>query len=100
MVFFAGGGFDEAADEVGGGDVADLVLAVVADEHAGEFSLAEDGEGVGAGGALHGGFDEVGEEALAGEEVGGDVDAADGAGGDERDAVVLYLIDFEGLAEG
>ena len=35
---------EETGDDVGGGDIAELVLGVVAEEHAGEFAIAQDRE--------------------------------------------------------
>ena len=75
LIVVVGAFLEEAGDDVGGGYVADLVLGVIADEDARELSFVDDGQRVTAGGTLHGGLDEVGEEAVAGEEIGGDVGA-------------------------
>ena len=94
-----GGGGEELAHDRGGDHLAELVLAVVAGEQAGEAPVAQDRQRVTAGGALHRGLELEGQEELLGQEGGGDVDAAQGAAGQQGGAVFLHLHDVEGRAE-
>ncbi len=94
-----GGGGEELAHDRGGDHLAELVLAVVAGEQAGEAPVAQDRQRVTAGGALHRGLELEGQEELLGQEGGGDVDAAQGAAGQQGGAVFLHLHDVQGRAE-
>ena len=95
----AAGFREKARHDVGGGDIADLVLGVVADEHAGQLAAAEHRQRVAARRVLHRGLDHVSQKVVAGQQVGGDVDALQVARGEQRQAVVLELQDLQGIAD-
>ena len=82
-------------DDDAGEDLGDLVLGAVAEEHADELAVLDDGEGERAGAVLHGAGGLVSEEALALEEVFPQVGLGEGERGDDGRAVVFKLPDLE-----
>ena len=89
----------EECDDLGGEDVAHLILGVVTSKNADEFAVSGGGEGVAAGGALHGTLHLVGEEVVSGDEAGELVYRADRADGADGIAVVFELPNVEGSVD-